>query len=142
VEPVDPLLVPPTPGLLGDIAPVPELLVPAPELVLPVPELVLPVPVLPVLLLPVLLLRSWRWQSSFAMPVSASQRVELAPPELLLESEPVLLLVSPGFDEVLPGVLGLVVPGLVVLGLVVPLGLWVWATARLAAPRNAAATAA
>jgi hypothetical protein len=123
VDPVLPLLVPPTPGLLGEVA--------------------LPVPELPVLLLP---LRSWRRQSSFAMPVSTSQRLELelAPLEVLglvalgLEVEPVLgLLVL--------GLVGLVVE-LLPLGLVVellPLGLEeVWAMERLAAPRNAAATAA
>jgi hypothetical protein len=127
LDPVVPLLVPPTPGLAGE--PVPEELVPVPE--------VLPVPELPVLLP----LRSWRRQSSFAMPVSTSQRLELelAPLEVLglalgLEVEPVLgLLVL--------GLLGLV------LGLVVellPLGLLglVCAIERLAAPRNAAAMAA
>jgi hypothetical protein len=136
--PTVPLLVPPMPGLLGEVVPVPEVPgpdVPVPELVppVPVPELVLPVPEL-LLELPLLLLRSWRRQSSFAMPLSTSQRLELelAPLEVLglellgLEVEPVL--------------------GLLVLGLVVellPLGLEeVWAMDRLAAPRNAAATAA
>jgi len=153
VDPVLPLLVPPTPGLLGEVVlpvpvpeelvPVPEELVPVPEELVPVPEVLLPVPELPVLLLP---LRSWRRQSSFAMPVSTSQRLELelAPLEVLglvtlgLEVEPVLgLLVL--------GLVGLVVE-LLPLGLVVellPLGLEeVWAMERLAAPRNAAATAA
>jgi len=120
LDPVVPLLVPPMPGLAG-------------EVVLPVPEVLLPVPELPVLLP----LRSWRRQSSFAMPVSTSQRLELelAPLEVLglalgLEVEPVLgLLVL--------GLLGLVVE-LLPLGL---LGL-VCAIERLAAPRNAAAMAA
>ena len=132
-----PLLVPPMPGLLGEVVPVPEVPgpdVPAPELVLPVPELLLE--------LPLLLLRSWRRQSSFAMPLSTSQRLELelAPLEVLglaLGLEVLGLEVEP--------VLGLLVLGLV-LGLVVellPLGLEeVWAMDRLAAPRNAAATAA
>jgi hypothetical protein len=130
------------PGLLGEVVPVPE--VPGPEVLgpdvpelvppVPVPELVLPVPEL-LLELPLLLLRSCRRQSSFAMPLSTSQRLELelAPLDGLalgLEVEPVL---------------GLLVLGLV-LGLVVellPLGLEeVWAMDRLAAPRNAAATAA
>jgi hypothetical protein len=123
--PIVPLLVPPVPGLLGEV--VPE--VPGPD----VPELVLPVPEL-LLELPLLLLRSWRRQSSFAMPLSTSQRLELelAPLEVLG--------LAPGLE-----VLGLLVRGLV-LGLVVellPLGLEeVWAMDRLAAPRNAAATAA
>jgi len=153
--PIVPLLVPPTPGLLGEVVlPVPELVlpVPVPELVLPVPEVLLPV-LEGLLELPVLL-RSWRRQSSFAMPVRTSQRLELlelAPEELLglaLVSEVELLLVSLGFVVALPGV-GLVgdVPVLGLLGLVVellPLGLLglVWAMERLAAPRNAAATAA
>jgi hypothetical protein len=139
LDPVVPLLVPPMPGLAGEVVlPVPEELVPVPEELVPVPEELVPVPeVLPVPELPVLLpLRSWRRQSSFAMPVSTSQRLELelAPLEVLglalgLEVEPVL------------GLLGLV------LGLVVellPLGLLglVWAIERLAAPRNAAAMAA
>ena len=147
VDPVVPLLVPPTPGLLGEVVlPVPEELVPVPEELVPVPEELVPVPEVPVPELPVLLLRSWRRQSSFAMPVSTSQRLELelAPLEVLglvtlgLEVEPVLgLLVL--------GLVGLVVE-LLPLGLVVellPLGLEeVWAMERLAAPRNAAATAA
>jgi hypothetical protein len=138
LDPVVPLLVPPMPGLAGEVVlPVPEELVPVPEELVPVPEVLLPVPELPVLLP----LRSWRRQSSFAMPVSTSQRLELelAPLEVLglalgLEVEPVLgLLVL--------GLLGLV------LGLVVellPLGLLglVCAIERLAAPRNAAAMAA
>jgi hypothetical protein len=143
LDPVVPLLVPPTPGLAGEVVlPVPEELVPVPEELVPVPEELVPVPEVPVPELPVLLpLRSWRRQSSFAMPVSTSQRLELelAPLEVLglalgLEVEPVLgLLVL--------GLLGLV------LGLVVellPLGLLglVWAIERLAAPRNAAAMAA
>jgi hypothetical protein len=138
--PTVPLLVPPMPGLLGEVVPVPEVPgpevpgpdVPVPELVppVPVPELVLPVPEL-LLELPLLLLRSWRRQSSFAMPLSTSQRLELelAPLDGLalgLEVEPVLG----------PLVLGLVVE-------LLPLGLEeVWAMDRLAAPRNAAATAA
>jgi hypothetical protein len=142
-----PLLVPPTPGLLG------EVVLPVPVPVLPVPELLLELPVLP--------LRSWRRQSSFAMPVSTSQRLELelVPDELLgLElaagaagSEVELLLVSLGFVVALPGVgvvgdvpvLGLVgelVPGAP--PMLLPLGLEVWAMERLATPRNAAATAA
>jgi hypothetical protein len=144
LDPVVPLLVPPMPGLAGEVVlPVPEELVPVPEELVPVPEELVPVPevLLPVPELPVLLLRSWRRQSSFAMPVSTSQRLELelAPLEVLglalgLEVEPVLgLLVL--------GLLGLV------LGLVVellPLGLLglVCAIERLAAPRNAAAMAA
>jgi hypothetical protein len=134
LDPVVPLLVPPMPGLAGEVVlPVPEELVPVPEELVPVPEVLLPVPELPVLLP----LRSWRRQSSFAMPVSTSQRLELelAPLEVLglalgLEVEPVLgLLVL--------GLLGLVVE-LLPLGL---LGL-VCAIERLAAPRNAAAMAA
>jgi hypothetical protein len=122
------------PGLLGEVVlPAPEA-GPVPEELLPVPEELVPVPELE---LPVLPLRSWRRQSSFAMPVSTSQRLELelAPLEVLglalgLEVEPVLgLLVL--------GLLGLVVE-LLPLGL---LGL-VCAIERLAAPRNAAAMAA
>jgi hypothetical protein len=156
--PTAPLLVPPTPGLLGevvlpDVLPVPVLPVPG----LPVPEVLLPVPDV-LLELPVLPLRSWRRQSSFAMPVNTSQRVELelAPVELLevapAGSEVALLFGSAGRVVALPGVGVLGEPA--VLGEVVvlpvpaappmvpPPGLVeVWAMAKLAAPRNAAATA-
>jgi hypothetical protein len=124
----------PAPEVPGPVVPVPE--VPVPELVLPVPELLLELPVLP--------LRSWRRQSSFAMPVSTSQRLELE----LAPLEELLGLLVLGLLVLGLLVLGLLVLGLLglVLGLVVellPLGLGeVWATERLAAPRNAAATAA
>jgi hypothetical protein len=163
--PTVPLLLPPTPVLpvLPDVplpdVPVPDVLGLVVELLLPVPEVLLPV-----------LLRSWRWQSSFAIPVSTSQRLE---PEL---EEPLTLgLVELGLllELELSVLLGLVVDGLVVDGLlapplllgvelglllglegeplllgldvelppILPLGL-VWAMERLATPRNAAATAA
>jgi hypothetical protein len=152
VDPVVPLLVPPTPGLLGEVVlPVPEELVPVPEELVPVPEELVPVPevLLPVPELPVLLLRSWRRQSSFAMPVSTSQRLELelAPLEVLglvtlgLEVEPVLGLLVLGLVGLVVELLPLGLVGLVVE--LLPLGLEeVWAMERLAAPRNAAATAA
>jgi hypothetical protein len=88
--PSAPPLLPPTP-VLPDV-PLPD--VPVPDVLgLVVPGLaapLLPMPDVPVLLLPVVLLpllprRSWRWQSSFAIPVSTSQRLE---PELL---EPLVL---------------------------------------------------
>jgi hypothetical protein len=136
VPPVEPLLVPPTPGLLGEVVlPVPPP-APVPE-VLPVPEELLPTPEL---LLPVLPLRSWRMQSSLAMPDSTSQRLEL-------ELAPLLLGLALGLLLLGLLLLGLLLLGLLglVLGLVelLPLGLLdVWATATLAAPRNAADKAA
>jgi hypothetical protein len=103
-----------------------------------VPELVLPVP--EELLLPVLPLRSWRMQSSLAMPDSTSQRLEL-------ELAPLLLGLALGLLLLGLLLLGLLLLGLLglVLGLVelLPLGLLdVWATATLATPRNAADKAA